>query len=266
MAATSAAAHVVKNIIQGADTVLIDTVNRKVRIHYDGVTYVNNRIRSGAITIQLISGNYWKDTNAIIWIKFDSLICTRKKDGKSITLNGSKTITNVSGGLVSKLGTLGYTYTQIIHRIQAPQDSNGLEVTFDNGKTVSWHTDRTRTISLAATTSIGIIPIREYRYTLSGNYSTANNSNLAWWGTNRNGEPFYDAIPTPIVYDESIDWLGPISGEVKITGITKELDITYGVDQNGNPVVNPTINTTLYYKLSWTDFSGKSRTAVEPYL
>src|SRR6185437_3449450 len=115
-------------LIRGADTVLIDTINRIVRIHYSDTANVNGRYRSGVITVKLTPGTQWKDTNAVITITFNNYSSTRKRDGKTITINGSKTITNLSGGLVSLLGSSNYAYDSISHQIQTI--GNGLAITF----------------------------------------------------------------------------------------------------------------------------------------
>ncbi len=254
------------NVVAGADSIIYDSANQVITIYYDGTTEVNGRTRSGSITIQLPLAQTWTTANAQITLTYNYLTCTRKVDGKVLIINGSKTITNLSGGLVSNLSAIG---DSVSHQIQTT--SAGLSITFDNGKTATWFTNRTRTIKYAGSTTIGAllgisstIPVREYRFTLSGNNtSLVAGSNVAWWGTNRNGESFRDAIVTPIVYDESIDWAGPISGQLMITGIARTLDITYGVDLIGD--TPPTTSLIYGYKLSWTNLAGVSSTAVISY-
>ena len=250
------------NIVAGSDSVVVDsTSTRTITIYYNKISNVNGRKRSGTITITSLSGTPWSQAGSQILLKFN-LTCTRVKDTKTITLTGSKTITNVNGGLVSTLG-VGQSVT---HRIQAPQDSTGLTITFDNGKTVNWHTDRTRTITYVKTDTILGIPVRAYKVTLIGNGIQAGNSSLAWWGVDRQGENFYASIPTQIDYDQSVDWLGPISGALQVTGTARPFNITYGVDGNGNIVSNPSAGNLPYgYEISWTDLNGKSRTVVLPY-
>ena len=255
-----------ENVVAGADSIIYDSANQVITIYYDGKTVVNGRTRSGSITIQLPAVT-WTTVAAQITITYNYLVCTRKSDGKTLTINGSKTITNISGGLVSTLSSS--LPDSVTHQIQTT--AAGLSVTFDNGQTFTWSTNRTRTIKYVGVTTIGAllgivstIPVREYRFTLSGNNTTlVAGSNVAWWGVNRNGEKFYDAIVKPIIYDQSIDWAGPISGQLMITGIARTLDITYGVDQNGN---TPSASNQIYgYKLAWTNLSGNSATAVVSY-
>jgi len=260
--------HTFLYLVAGADSIVVDSTNTPatITIYYDGKTNVNGRTRSGSISIQLTTGTQWKDTNAVITLTFNNFVSTRIIDRKTLTISGSKTITNLTGGLVSKLGSSGYGFTTISHQIQTT--GSGLTITFDNGKTVNWNTNRTRSITYVTTVSLFGIPIvREYRYTLSGDNTTqVPGSNVAWWGVNRNGENFNDIIVSPVVYDESIDWLGPISGKIEITGIAKTLTITYGVNSSGVPVSNPSATNQPYgYELNWTNLAGNAASAIIAY-
>jgi len=257
--------HKLLDLVAGADSVVIDSTNTPptVTIYYDGISVVNGRTRSGYISIQLTTGTQWKDTGAVITLTFNNFVST--KGGKTLAITGAKTITNLTGGLVSKLGSSGYGFTTISHQIQTT--GSGLTITFDNGKTANWNTNRTRSITYVGTTAILSIPVREYRYTLTGNNTTqVSGSNVAWWGTNRNGESFSDIIVSPVVYDESIDWLGPISGQVEIAGIAKTLTITFGVNASGVQLTNPSATNLPYgYELNWTNLAGHATSATIAY-
>src|SRR5579863_9967857 len=90
------------NIVLPCDaTITYDTTSdtRTITITYNGTNCWGNRIRSGTITISIPKGVHWTDPGATVTLKIDNLKITRKRDGKSITINGTKSFTNVSGGL-----------------------------------------------------------------------------------------------------------------------------------------------------------------------
>ena len=262
LAATTANSRHLPNVVVGADSILFDSVTKTVIIYYDGTTVLNNRTRTGSLSIQLTSGANWAAKGAVLTLTFNNFLSTRISDGKTIVIKGYKTITNLTGGLVSNLGTAGYQYDSVSHQISAPRDA-GLGVIFDNGAIKTWCTDRTRTIGFVKDTTIGAITVRLYKYTLIGNYSTVAHTNISWWGNNRNDQTFYDVITAPIVCDQSIDWLVPISGQIEIIDIAAWLYITYGVNASGAPVA---VGAKPYgYELSWIDLADNPRTIVVSY-
>jgi len=151
----------IHNLICDA-TITYDTVNtnRVITIVYDGTNCWGNRTRSGTVTISLPLGQHWKDAGATATINVESLKITRLRDGKSITLNGTKTITNVSGGLLKDLSSL----QTITHTI-----TGDLVATFDNGSQRTWNVSKMRVF----TYNNGIV------ITTTGTHSDGTNSNIA---------------------------------------------------------------------------------------
>ena len=76
------------------------------------------------------AGIRWRNPGAALTVTIQNLKITRIRDNKSITINGSHTITNVSGGLLFNLPALG----TITHTIT----SSGMSVTFDDGSQRTW--------------------------------------------------------------------------------------------------------------------------------
>ena len=109
------------------------------------------------------------------------------RDEKTIVLNGTKTITNVSGGLLKDLATL----QTITHTIQG-----SLTIGFDNGTTRTWNVSKQRVF----TYNNGIV------ITTTGTYSDGTDNDIAEWGTNRFNESFKSLISAPKVIRQDCDF------------------------------------------------------------
>src|ERR1700688_2870513 len=98
--------------VQGVNTLLIcdaaividTTVNpRTITITYNGTNCWGNRTRTGTVVVSIAAGTHWMDVNAVVTIAVQNLTITRISDGKTIILNGTRTMTNVSGGSMTQL-------------------------------------------------------------------------------------------------------------------------------------------------------------------
>jgi len=230
--------------ISGAsiDSVVVD---KKLTITYNGNNAEGNRFRSGQIIVQLTHGDHWKDENAVITITFINYKVTRILSGISIIFNGTWMITNVSGGLV-RLLTAG---TFVTHRV-----NGSMNITFDDGTQRTWTITCQRIIGL---TNAGVTYI-----SISGFGTKDNLTNLLVTGTNRAGISFYTIITSPIVLSSTCSWL-PVSGTEIHKGIAKEISVTFGVDEIGNPVTPPACP--YGFKISWISFNGMQKQAVINY-
>ncbi|MCU0429899.1 MAG: hypothetical protein MUF42_07985 [Cytophagaceae bacterium] len=222
--------------------------NKTITLTFDGTTPCVNgsRTRSGSITAQLTTGSKWKDAGAVISITFNNYKVTRISDGKYVTFNGSKTITNVNGGLVAQITT-----GTVTHRIQ----SSTLSMTFDDGTVRSWSTNRTRVISKSGS---------DYLINIQGNGSAGNYNNLAFWGTNRYGGAFYSEISSQLVVNTCSS-----QGKAVVTSGTAihhnalvDITITYGVNSDGSAA---NACSAYGYKLNWTNNRGQAKSLVLPY-
>ena len=146
-------------------TVSFDTVSnpRKITISYDGTNCWGNRSRTGTVIIAIAAGVHWRDQGAVVNVLVQDLKITRLRDNKSITLNGYRTITNVSGGSLKDLASLG----SITHTI-----SDSVVVLFANNTTRIWHAAKQRVF----TYNNGIV------LTTTGTHSDGNNLGIAEWG------------------------------------------------------------------------------------
>jgi hypothetical protein len=228
-------------------TVTTDTANglRQLVITYNGSNCWGNRTRTGVITISIPVGTRWRDTGAVVTVDIQNLKITRKMDNKTIVLNGTYTYTNVSGGLLKDLATLG----TITHTISA--DSVSIE--FADSATRIWSVSKQRVF----TYNDGVV------ITTTGTHSDGTNTNISVWGTNRYGNSFETLIVQPKVIAQSCDYQ-LVSGETETIRPAVTTTITYGLDSNGNPTGCPVNGGYYYYKETWT-LDGKTYTWIAPY-
>jgi hypothetical protein len=227
-------------------TITYDTANnqRVITIVYDGTNCWGNRTRSGKVIISLPLGQHWKDAEATATVVIDELKITRLRDGKSIVINGNKTFTNVSGGLLKNLATL----QTITHTIKGT-----MSIDFDNGTTRAWNVSKQRVF----TYDNGIV------ITTTGTYSDGTDNGIAEWGINRLGQSFKSLISEPKVIRQDCDFR-LVSGQNTVITDKGTSVITYGLDANGDPTGCPGTGT-YYYKLVWTGVNGKTYTIIRPY-
>ena len=189
-------------------------------ITYNGLNCAGNRTRTGKIEIQKKVGTHWEVAGTSIIYKYINYKETKVSNGKSITLNGSKTFTNVSGGHRWQVGTLINSYVERV--------SGAMEASLDNGENRTWNVARQITFTGTPT---------QFIFTIDGFGSAANYQNLVEWGTNRNGEEFYTQITQSVVCKQTCDW-NPVSG-IKVHQIpsdNKSATITFGYDSNNQPI------------------------------
>lgn len=229
-----------------------------ITLNFDGVTVCNNRKRSGSITATLqgySSGTRWLNVGAVLQLVFNNYEITRASDGSSIEFNGTKTITNVTGGnLVSLYFGLQSTLVRTVA-------ANNLQVTFDNSKTATWNIDRQFTYTYTTYNGQGI-----FTCSVQGLGSNNGINNLENWGTTRNGDPFTSQVINAVVWNTTCGAWAPVTGELDIKVQSKAFDLIMliGVDQNGNPVI-PAQNTCPYgMKISWT-YGSKTGSKIYPY-
>jgi hypothetical protein len=208
-----------------------DTVT--MYITYNGLNCNGTRNRTGKIEIKKKVGTHWEQAGATIIYKYINFTVTRVATGKSITLNGTKTFTNVNGGHRWQVGTLITSYIQ--------RASGSMTASFDNGTSRTWNVAR----QLTYTGTPG-----QFVLTVDGFGSAGEFENLVVWGTNRQGEEFFTQITQSVVHKQACDW-DPVSG-IKIHQIpadSKSATITFGFDSNNQPIVGDDCPTR--YRVDW---------------
>ena len=236
----------IQSLICDAD-IAIDSVSnpRTITITYNGSNCIGNRIRTGAVVLSMAAGVHWKDAGAVITVTYQNVKITRVSDNKSITINGAHTITNVSGGLLYNLATLG-TITHIIA-------SNGMSVTFNNNTQRVWQVARQRVF----TYNNGVV------ITITGTHSDGNNTHIAEWGTNRAGHSFATSTLEPLVIRQDCAFR-LVSGKVEHKMEHVDATATFGLDATGNPTSCPG-SSHYYFKITWTGIAGNIHSIILPY-
>ena len=208
------------------------------------------RTRSGKFIISFDRGFRWNTAGAKYKVTYQDLKITRLSDNKSITINGEKTITNVSGGRLRSL-TPGSTNI-IVHTTT----SSGMSITFDDGSVRSWQVARRRTFTnfiIGGSMNISIEGI------------APQGGGVAEWGTNRFGTPFSSAITQPLVLKQFVGFgFRLVSGQIMHTRLLATSTTTFGLNASGSPV-NDYRGGVLYYKLVYTGSGGNTFTFIAPY-
>lgn len=228
-------------------TITYDTLNaaKTITITYNGLNCIGTLLRTGVVTISIPAGVEWKNAGAQLTITSTNLKITRVRDQKSITINGSEVITNVTGGLLRNLATIG----TVTHTITSP----GITITFDNGTQRSWQIAKQRVF----TYNNGVV------ITTSGTHTDGTTTGISEWGTNRFGNAFVTQIIDPMVVRQDCNFR-LTSGHVKHSKLLRTVDVTFGLDATGNPTSCPGTGT-YYMKIVWVNAAGVTTTAILPY-
>ena len=235
-----------QSVICDADVAFdINSNPRTITITYDGSNCIPNRTRTGSVVISMAQDVQWENAGAAITVSFQNLKITRASDNKSITVNGTQTYTNVSGGLMINLPTLN----SITHSIT----SNGLSVTFNNGSQRVWQVAKQRVF----TYNNGVV------ITGTGTHTEGNITNIAEWGTNRFGNSFTTVVATPLVVKQDCNFR-LTAGAVTHATNAFTATATFGLDANGSPASCPGTGN-YYFKIVWTGPNGNSRSIILPY-
>lgn len=224
-----------------------DTTNgiRKITLEYDGEDCTGTQMRTGTVVITLSSGQYWKTAGATLNVSFQNLKITRISDNKSLTINGTHTITNVTGGLISDLSA----GNSIKHTIT----SNNLSITFSDGTQRTWQVARQRVYSF----DNGIV------ITITGTHTNGSVTGIAEWGKDRFDREFSTAITQPMVIRQDCEFR-LTAGQVQHNRMGSTSTVTFGLDQNGNATSCPATGS-FYFKLVYTGPAGNSQSFIAPY-
>ncbi len=228
-------------------TVVVDTLSnpRTITITYNGLNCIGNRTRTGVVVISMAQGVRWRNPGAVVNVNIQNLRITRLSDNKSITINGTHTYTNVSGGLLINLATLG----TITHSI----NSNNMSVTFDNNTQRTWQVAKQRVF----TYNNGVV------CTTTGTHTEGGITGIVEWGTNRFGHTFTTAITQPLVVRQDCNFRLTGGKVVHATPVFNAV-VTFGLDASGNPTPCPGL-ASYFMKIVWTGPGGNPHTIILPY-
>lgn len=227
-------------------SVTIDSASnpRTITITYTGNNCIGNYKRAGAIVLSMPAGFRWKNAGAALTVTYQNLIITRLSDNKRVKLNGSETITNVTGGLLlnlSNMGTITHTLT-----------SANMSIGFPDSTSRTWQIARQRTFTFNQGINLSI----------SGLHSENGITGITEWGTNRFGHAFTTAITSPLVFKQSC--AGRLTaGEIKHQGFGTAT-VKFGLNASGGPTSCPGTGS-YYFKLSWTGPGGNTYSSIHSY-
>ncbi len=227
-------------------TIVVDSVSnpKTITITYNGNNCFGNRSRTGVVVLSMPQAQHWSDAGAILTVTYQNLRITRLRDGKSITINGAESFTNVSGGRIRDLAISG----PVTHSIA----SSGLSISFDNGTQRTWQIAKQRVFSY----DNGIV------ITTTGTHTEGTITNVSEWGTNRFGNAFVTSITTPLVVRQDCSFR-LVSGAVTHHRLIADIVVTFGLDAQGLPISCPPGS--FYFKVVWTGLNGVVRTVILPY-
>lgn len=219
--------------------VINDTIT--IYITYDGLSCNGRRIRTGQVEIRKRAGTNFGRKGASVNIRHINFTITRVASGHSLTINSSKTFTNVTGGYRYMLGHDGFD--TLVHRVQGR-----INIIFDDNTSRTWTVAR----QLTYTGTRG-----DFALNVEGFGTQEPYDKLVTWGTNRNGEQFFTRITEPVTYKQTCDW-NPVSG-VKIhdqPGADKSAIVTFGFNDNNEPITGDECPTR--YRIDWRNgtFNG----------
>ena len=238
-----------RNVIAGVcnATYEMDTLSnpRTITITYNGNNCAGTHHRTGTVVISMPANTRWRNAGAVLTFTYTNLKVKRLSDNKSITINGSHQLTNVTGGILINLPQLN----NITHTIT----SHGMTVQFDDHTQRNWQVARQRVF----TYHNGIV------VTVTGMHTDGNQTGIAEWGTNRFGRPFTSAITQPLVFRQDCPFR-LVSGQIKHTVPVFTATGTFGLDASGNPTTCPG-NGHFFCKVVWVGLANNTHTVIFPY-
>ena len=192
------------------------------------------RKRSGQIKVQLTGGNYWRDAGAELTVTYINFRVVRLSTGRTITVNGVKTLTNLNGnnwpGFIAGTDTLRYRSRAF-----------NLQVQFSSGPVATWNAAHT-TSWLYAPSGPEVI------FTVNGDTTLSSYSHVASWGINRNGNNFITYYLQPAVSNSLCGFTRPESGELVHHLDSSDFTVKLGVDISGN---HTGAGCAYGYKVTW---------------
>lgn len=237
----------------------LDTTNsantaKKIILTFNGnVATGSCRKRKGTITIELIQGNKWVETGAILKYTFNNFTVTNVCRNRSIAITGDRFVTNGNGGnlVLLRAGAVN----SLVHQIRT--GSAGLAVTFTDSlgvvKTANWNAARKTTITYNTP---------NYYFVVTGDTSLNAIANTANWGTNRYTHSFQTSIATAIRANTGCKLWRPTAGLVNYTINNFSASVLYGLDIVGNAA---SATCATHYKVSWQTQNGTTGSTIIPY-
>jgi hypothetical protein len=237
----SSEAGVLSSPLCGATIDSSQIAQKILYFNFDGVTpcFSPSRTRHGQIKVQLTSGTYWSDVNAVLTVTYINFKVVRLYDNKSITLNGVKTVKNVNGN-----NWIGFFTGSTSLKYQSR--AFNINVLFNNGATALWNVARLTQWTYTPSGSGPNSP--RINFTANGDTTLNGFSNVDAWGLNRFAQNFTTYYTVPLVSNTYCGLWRPNSGSLTHSVSNSVFELVLGVDQSGNP----TPYACAYgYKVTW---------------
>ncbi len=233
-------------------------------------------LREGRITYEMLEGNNIGEKNSVSKFTFINFKVTELSTGKSITYNGEKIITNLSGGKLKNLGHChgnyldqiadylhndeghdghGYANDNCDCRLIQRVRSSNFRVTYDNGSELIRNTAKVKVFYKMI--------FNNYSMYVLPDTTVAGQTKVADWGTLPNGKQFFNIIEEPIVYQSCFRFCKYTEGtKVRKVIHGRETTTIFGVKQNGTEFPNCLAYGKLVY---YFNSKGDSIANVIPY-
>ncbi|MFA6262177.1 MAG: hypothetical protein WC760_11960 [Bacteroidia bacterium] len=228
--------------ISGATVNDSDFINlKRIIINYNGDNASGSRTRKGTVIIELIEGEKWSDSASVIQITSTRVTITHKITGNSLEYSGVYYVRNVSGGKI-------FVSNEVVHKFWG----TGTMIFDNSGDERIWNINRKRTFNIGA----GFNTI-----TTLGDTSLNGVDGVIEWGFTRKAVSFQTQVIEPIIFRTNCA-TGPYSGIKNHKGMLKEVKVTFGVDEQGEPV---SFGCPYGYKVNWSNNADSLRTAIVAY-
>jgi hypothetical protein len=209
-----------------------DTLESYVQLSFDGSDCGGPYTRNGYVLMIVDVRAPWNTANTEALLYFDNLEITRKSDGKKITVNGTAAYINLTGGLIHMLSA-GNSISHLL-------DPVGLWVRFDDGEERLYHGRKQITYRVDNGMEI----------TLEGLSEVNGVTNVLAHGSDRNGDNFVISVEAPLVFSETCDYR-LTAGRVDYQAVGMDGNVTFGVDEEGNPSPCPGQGNPYYFQADW---------------
>ena len=223
---------------------------KTVTITYNGESCSSAKTRTGKVTISMPKDDYWMEAGTAVTITYENFKVTRTIDQKSVTINGSKTYTNITGGLTYSL------YYPQSQSIRHSVTSDNISVKFNDGTARQWHIARGYELTFDQSSE-------DIKVAITGLHTEGSVDNIAEWGTDRFGNAFTTTIDVPVTISFQCNQR-VTGGEVTHKTSAYSATVTFGLNINGQPVTTcPEGN--YYYNVEWVGAGNKTFSATLPY-
>jgi len=201
------------------------------------------RTRTGSVKLTIL--NYplakWKNTGTVVRIEFNKYKMVRSSDGKSVEINGTEEMKNLSGNTWFELWYM--SQPSVVDQVSGTE----LNVKFDNTATAIFSFDR----KLTYTYSNNVTTCR-----VEGMASQGGKNNVENWGQTRDGNVFTSQVVESPVWKSECGAMAPLSGQVWVKEEGKDFDLKcfFGVKSDGTASAE---NCPFGFRTEW---SRKKRT------